>query len=250
MKILVGTSGYSYAHWAHGVFYPKGLAQNKWLEFYCQKFNCVELNITFYRLLLPSLFERWNKRTPKDFKFIVKGNRFITHINRLKDIEEPLKKFQETLVPLKEKIDGVLWQFPPGFSKDKNRLQRFCDSLETTQLLSKKRHVFEFRDESWFDKEIYQILEDHNFCLCFADSTKNIGEKVLTADFVYLRFHGRTSRYSSNYSGRELKEYAQETKNWAKDMKVTYAFFNNDAKGFAPYNALTFRQYLTEEKLK
>jgi uncharacterized protein YecE (DUF72 family) len=236
-RLFIGTSGWNYPHWAEGVFYPRDLSQSKWLEYYTKFFNCVELNVTFYRLVQKKTFQNWYKRTPHDFYFVAKGSRFITHIKKLKVVKEPLSLFINNVIELKEKLVAILWQLPPSFKKDLLRLESFLKLIKN----SKIRQAFEFRNESWFDKEVYGLLKRYNACLCIAHSSRFPCVKELTADFLYLRFHGGGSLYSSNYSDKELKEWA----NFAKSTKGdTFAFFNNDAYGYAVKNALSFRELL------
>lgn len=236
-KLYVGTSGWNYAHW-QGIFYPENLSQNKWLDYYTQFFNSVELNVTFYRLVRKVVFENWYKRTSKDFYFVAKGSRFITHIKRLKDCEEPLKLFLDNASGLKEKLICILWQFPPGFKKDLCRLEAFLKLLKNLKV----RQAFEFRNETWFDKEAYALLKKYQGCLCIAHSPDFPCVKELTADFLYLRFHGGQSLYGSNYSDKELREWASFAKQ--SSAKTILAFFNNDAYGYAVKNALTFKKLL------
>jgi uncharacterized protein YecE (DUF72 family) len=261
-KLFIGTSGWSYAHWAEGVFYPEGLAQGKWLEYYCRFFNSVELNVSFYRLPSRKVFENWHKRTPKDFYFVAKGSRFITHIKKMKDCQEPLKLFLENLSCLKEKLTAILWQFPPSLKKDLRRLESFLKLLNpvrnTRDLQENKisngvmrnntRQTFELRNETWFDKETFDLLKEYNSCLCIADSDQWPCAKEVTADFLYLRFHGRDGLYSGNYSDGKLKEWASFAKRFSagggKDKDI-FAFFNNDAYGYAVKNALRFKELLT-----
>jgi uncharacterized protein YecE (DUF72 family) len=237
-KLFVGTSGWSYPHWARGVFYPTGLNQSKWLEYYAKFFNCVELNVTFYRLVQMKTFQNWYKRTPEDFYFVVKGSRFITHIKKIKGISESLKLFIDNAIELKGKLAAILWQLPPSFKKDLKCLWPFLKLLKKTKI----RQVFEFRNESWFDKEVYTLLKEYNTCLCIAHSSRFPCSKVDTADFLYLRFHGGGSLYSSNYSDKELKKWAAFAKKFPN--KDIFAFFNNDAYGYSVKNALKFRQLL------
>lgn len=244
-EVYIGTSGYNYHHWRDNVFYLKGLPQHKYLEFYYTKFNSVELNVTFYRLPSIKTFEGWDRKTPKDFRFVIKGNRYITHIKRLKDTREPLKNFSENLAPLRKKISCILWQFPPSFKANAERLKSFTRNLERLKFTKSLRHAFEFRNEFWFTEKIYKILKDNNFCLCIADLPNAPHVEVLTADFIYIRFHGSKARYSSNYPNRELKATALKAKEWLKSRKALYVFFNNDAHGYAPKNAVSFRKLIS-----
>ncbi len=237
-RLFVGTSGWSYPHWAEGVFYPQGLNQKKWLEYYAGFFNSVELNVTFYRLVQKKTFENWRKRTPEDFCFVAKGSRFITHIKKLKGAKEALGLFLDNAVGLKEKLAAVLWQLPPGFKKDLKRLESFLKLLVKTKI----RQAFEFRNQTWFDKEVYSLLKKYNGCLCIAHSSRFPCVKEITADFLYLRFHGAESLYASDYSDRELQEWAAFAKQYKN--KGIFAFFNNDAYGYAVKNALKFRELL------
>lgn len=237
-RLFIGTSGWSYPHWK-GVFYPEGLSQGKWLEHYTKFFNTVELNVTFYRLVQSKTFQNWHKRTPKDFCFVAKGSRFITHIKKLKGINEPLGLFIDRVSGLKEKLAIVLWQLPPSFKKDLKRLKSLLKLLKKTETAQ----VFEFRNDSWFDKEVYGLLKDYNACLCIAHSGRRFPcVKEITADFLYLRFHGGGSLYSSNYADKELKEWVAFAKKFKN--KDIFAFFNNDAYGYAIKNALKFKKLL------
>lgn len=237
-KVCIGTSGWNYSHWADGVFYPKGLSQSKWLEYYTKFFNSVELNVTFYRLVKKQTFQNWRKGTPQNFYFIAKGSRFITHIKKLSTPEEPLGLFMDNACELKEKLVAILWQLPPSFKKDLKRLETFLKLVKKTPI----RQAFEFRNNTWFNKEVYQLLKKYNTCLCIAHSNRFPCVKEVTSDFLYLRFHGQESLYSSNYSDKELKEWAGFAKQFkSKDI---FAFFNNDAYGYAVKNALKFRELL------
>ena len=238
--IYVGTSGWNYPHWK-GVFYPNGLSQTKWLQHYIKFFNCVELNVTFYRLVKKKTFQNWRETSPKDFYFVAKGSRFITHIKRLNDIKQPLDLFLDNALGLEEKLVLVLWQLPPSFKKDIKRLAAFFKLLKKTNL----RHSFEFRNDTWFDKEVYQLFKEYNFCLCIAHSPRFPCQRIVTADYLYFRFHGQELLYSSNYSDRELKDWARFAREFKKSKDI-FAFFNNDAHGFAVKNALRFRELLGE----
>jgi len=247
VKFYIGTSGYSYGHWKNGVFYPPGLKDNQMLEFYAQHFNTVELNVTFYRMVGEGVFKSWYKRTPKDFKFVVKGTRIITHLKKLKDYEDTLNLFMNLVSNLKEKLSLILWQFPPSFRYDEGKLLPFMKRLKKG-LASKYLHAFEFRHRSCFNEELYELLRRFNYCLCIADSPRWPLEEVITADFLYLRFHGGRILYGSEYSEEELKQWAKKVRKWLKEheIKLVFAYFNNDAYGFAVKNAFTFRNLLVK----
>lgn len=238
--LFIGTSGWNYPHWSEGVFYPEDLSQSRWLEYYTEFFNSVELNVTFYRLVQKKTFQNWYKRTPRDFYFVAKGSRFITHIKKLNDPREPLDLFMNNVLELREKLAAVLWQLPPSFKKDLKRLEAFLELIKKIGI----RQVFEFRNNTWFDKEVYTLLKKYNGCLCIAHSNRFPCIKELTSDFLYLRFHGGGSLYSSNYSDKELKEWMSFAK--AFNDKDVLAFFNNDAYGYAVKNALRFKELLAK----
>jgi uncharacterized protein YecE (DUF72 family) len=162
-RVLVGTSGYTYRHWWDGVFYPRTLPQKEWLEFYSQFFDTVELNVSFYRLPNRKTFEGWYQRTPGGFLFSVKGSRFSTHIKRLRDCKEPLGVFFHPALGLKEKLNVILWQFPPTFQVNLNRLREFCGFLRDVAASHAVRQAFECRNESWFCPEVYRLLSEYHF---------------------------------------------------------------------------------------
>lgn len=254
-KAYIGTSGYIYDHW-YEVFYPEDLTKDKWLEYYCRFFDTVELNVTFYRLPYEALFKRWYQRVPDDFIFTIKGSRFITHVKKLNDCKEPLELFLSRAKNLKEKLGTILWQLPPRFTAKPEKLEKFCALLRLFG--DSLRHSFEFRDESWFSSEIYEILKKNNMALVICDypfqltsASKKIEEgkrKVIyvpeTADFVYLRRHGATALYSSSYSDEQLEQDASQIKNWLENGKDVYVYFNNDAEGYAVKNALKLKELI------
>jgi len=245
--VFIGTSGYNYPHWWNNVFYPSDLPQKKWLEFYAQSFNTVELNVSFYRLPTKEVFQSWYKRTPKKFSFSVKGSRFITHIKRLKDCREPLSLLLDHASPLKEKLGSMLWQLPPRFRFQKERLEQFCVLLSTLPRAKLFPHAFEFRDESWFCQEAFRMLEEFNFALCMAHGSGLPLIETATSDFVYLRLHGGEVLYGSNYSDKELKQWAEKVRNWRRKRKIIFVYFNNDAYGFAIKNALLLKKMISDE---
>jgi len=244
--VKIGTSGWSYNHWID-VFYPPDLKSTEWLSYYARYFNTVELNVTFYRLPPESMFLGWYEKTPANFLFMAKGPRYITHRKKINIDDNYLKLFFSRIGTLKEKLGGVLWQFPPQFSANKDYLEEFCQKINKQKI--KTKQAFEFRHESWFIPEIYRLLEKYNASLCLADSKKFPYAEVVTADFIYLRFHGRGSLYASKYKESELEKWAQKIKNWQKQGKDIYAYFNNDAYGFAIEDALYLKGVLGSNNL-
>ena len=240
--IFIGTSGYSYPHWWNGVFYPSELPQRKWLEFYADRFDTVELNVSFYRLPKKEVFEGWYKRAPKGFLFAVKGSRFITHIKRLKDCREPLSLLLDHAAPLKEKMGVLLWQLPPRFTFQKERLEEFCVLLSTLPRSKGLRHAFEFRDETWLCREAFRILEEFNFAFCIAHGSGLPFVETVTSEVVYLRLHGSQTLYGSSYPDRELKGWAEKIRAWRDKGGRVFVYFNNDAYGFAVKNALALKK--------
>ena len=231
-EIKIGCSGFNYSDWK-GRFYPEGLPQRRWLQHYCTVFSTVELNVTFYRLPLPSTFDKWHQETPDNFVFSLKGSRFITHVKRLIDPEAPLERFFEGALRLKEKLGVVLWQFPPKFNLNKERLEKFLRLLREYPV----RHTLEFRNESWIVQDVLDMCRDNGVSLCMADWPKFIDDLPVTADFVYIRRHGEAGRYDTCYSNADLKRDAQRIEKYIGAGKDVFIYFNNDVLGYAPQNA-------------
>jgi len=244
-KLYIGTSGYAYKHWENGVFYPEGQRQKERLEYYCKYMNSVELNVTFYRLPSPAAFKGWHSRTPEGFRFAIKGSRYITHIKRLKEPRKSLELFFSRTKALREKLSVVLWQLPPNFKPNIERLKQFVDKLEK---IAPCRQVFEFRHSGWFCKGVYAILKKHNMALCRADWPEYSNSAPDTANFIYIRRHGQAGNlYGGCYSREQLQkdiDYIREKK------KDSYVYFNNDAEGWAIKNAISLREMQAEKQKK
>jgi len=242
-KFFVGTSGFSYSHWEDGVFYPKGFAKSKQLEYYSKIFNTVELNSPFYRLPEGSTFSNWRKRVPENFIFSVKVSRFITHVKKLNQCKDAWQNFFWRAINLKEKLGPFLFQLPPSFKKNLARFQNFInliyESLNSNSYnFFNFRFVFEFRNSSWFSDDIYNFLKDYeNISLCLADSPSFPFKEIITGDFVYIRMHGKKELFSSNYLEKELKGWADKIKIYFNQGLNVYVYFNNDFRGYAPKNA-------------
>jgi uncharacterized protein YecE (DUF72 family) len=250
----IGTSGYSYKHWRDGVFYPPKLPQKRWLEFYAEQFDTVELNVTFYRVPPESTFKGWLERTPDDFLFAVKGMRIVTHMKRLAGCGEPVEMFRERISHLRPKVGVVLWQLPPRFAFDAARFGEFLKILPTGF-----RHALEVRDESWLSSECYKMCESENIAFVIADwpfvltceghpaehPRRKVVEVPQTADFVYIRRHGATALYASCYSDDQLRHDAEMIRALSSSEDV-FCYFNNDAEGFAVRNALALKGLLSD----
>jgi uncharacterized protein YecE (DUF72 family) len=234
-KIYIGTSGYIYPHW-EGIFYPENWPKSKKLEYYCQHFDTVELNNTFYRLPGEKAFEGWYKRTSKNFIFAVKVSRFITHVKKLVDCKEPWKIFLKRALILKEKLGPLLFQLPPFLKADSEKLEEFGKMI-LKESPKRLRFAFEFRNESWCDEKIYQILKKFNFAWVVVDSPSWPKVYQVTADFVYVRMHGSKILFGSKYTKKELDDLTQKIKKLKKQNLDVYVYFNNDAYGYAVEDA-------------
>ena len=235
--LRIGCSGWNYAHWRNGVFYPPRLPARRWLEYYARRFDTVELNNTFYRLPRRDAVQRWVDETPDSFVFAIKVSRYLTHVKRLADVSVHLPLLDEHIEPLRRspKLGPFLWQLPPTFRADHLRL---ATALE--QLPRGERHAFEFRHASWFVDETYALLREHGAALVIADrpEVQAFQAHELTAEFTFVRFHHGTRGRDGNYSRRELEEWADRLAAWSRRVDV-YAYFNNDWRGFAVDNART-----------
>ena len=241
-EIQIGCSGFLYDQW-RGTFYPRTLSKRHWLEFYSNHFLTLELNVTFYRLPDRETFAKWYAATPDNFIFSLKGSRFITHTKKLKDCMEPLEAFFSRASVLKEKLGVILWQLPPNFGIDIDRLEEFLDALKAYQA----RNTFEFRNKTWIVKKVAHLLEKHDASFCMADDPDFLKKLPLTSDFVYMRRHGKDGSDSACYSTDALKKDAKFIKAHLRKKMDVFVYFNNDASGYAPKNAEELL-YLTRKK--
>ena len=239
---LVGCSGWNYDSWRHDVFYPERCPSSRWLGYYAGQFDTVELNATFYRLPRVTAVQRWVEQTPDDFVFAVKMSRYVTHVKRLRDLPPSLELFYSRIAPLvaTPKLGPVLWQLPPTFRRDDDRL------AQTLEQLPQGRHAFEFRHPSWFVPEVTELLRAYGVALVIADrpEIRSFQTHELTTDWAFVRFHWGTRGRRGNYSETELKEWADRIRGWP--VSCSYIYFNNDWEGFAPRNALLLRRFLEQ----
>lgn len=236
MKHFVGCSGYFYYHWK-GIFYPPDLKPNEWFDYYIKFFNSLELNSSFYRIPKKTSIKRYFTKTPENYKVSIKVNKVITHLKKFKDTEKLIKDFYNNFEDvLKEKIGVYLFQLPPSLKFSLNLLEDIVAQIDT-----KYKNALEFRDKSWWDDKTYEILSKNKIGFCSISAPKLPEELIKTADFVYIRFHGKIW-YRYNYSKEEL--YLWIDKISKTDAKECYVYFNNDFEGFAPKNALEFKELL------
>lgn len=269
-ELRVGTSGWKYASW-RGDFYPAGLVQRRELEHLASRVTSVELNGSFYSLQRPTTYQRIAAETPHDFVVAVKGGRFLTHLRRLVDVEDGLANFFASgVLALGPKLGPVLWQLPPDLRFDADRIADFARHLPRstrqaaglarrhTDKLSEERtvlsagvdqpvrHVIEARHESFGDPEALEALAEHDLGLVVADSPGTWPSfEHVTSDLVYCRLHGHTELYASGYSGRSLDAWADRCRGWLDRGLDVHVYFDNDARGRAPHDAVSLLSRLT-----
>lgn len=234
-QFRVGTSGYQYDHWK-GLFYPESLAKKGWLIHYAKFFDTVEINNTFYRLPSTETFDAWRKQAPVGFCYALKFSRYGSHVKRLKDPRSTIKLFLQRARRLKGLLGPILVQLPPHWNANTERLEMFLRAAPASE-----RWAFEFRDPSWLCEEVFSILRKHNAALCIHDMIEDHPRQI-TADWIYLRFHG--DRYAGSYSRQALRAQALWIKRQLDEDNDVFAYFNNDAEGYAVQNAAALKSYL------
>jgi uncharacterized protein YecE (DUF72 family) len=240
-RYRVGCSGWQYRHWK-GDFYPAELPQREWLEYYTRHFDTVEVNNSFYRLPEKGVFTTWRERSPGRFLFAVKASRFLTHMKKLKDPREPLERLFSRARELRTKLGPVLYQLPRQLPKNVKRLETFLSALPDTRRV---KHTIEFREPSWYDEEVFNLLRRHNVALCLHDMPGSAAPRITTAKFVYIRFHGASGNYSGAYGRENLEGWAD----WLTQTgRPVFAYFNNDVGGHAPRDAAHLRALMAERQ--
>jgi uncharacterized protein YecE (DUF72 family) len=238
--IRIGCSGWNYASWKDEFY--EGKPARLWLQHYARFFDTVEVNNTFYRLPLKSSVARWVAETPPAFLFTIKASRYLTHVKRLTDMRAGLARYYERVEPLvrSPKLGPVLWQLPPTFKRDDDRLAAALEALP------QGRHAFEFRHRSWFAEPVYDLLRAHGAALVIGDrpEVKDFQTHELTAGWTFVRFHYGSRGRRGNYSHAELEDWAQRFEQWSREVEVL-AYFNNDWEVFAVRNALWLKRRLS-----
>ncbi len=235
-EIHIGTSGWNYKHWL-GPFYPEKFPAKNMLAFYAEHFDTVEVNATHYHLPNFTSFETWRETVPENFVFAVKASRFTTHMKKLKSPKASTEKFFVRVKRLREKLGPILFQLPPRWKVNVERLAAFLSAMPREHL-----YTFEFRDESWFTNEVYELLRAHNAALCFYHQMGYDSPQEVTADFVYVRLHGTESKYGGSYPDSALKTWSRRIGRWRRESKDVYFYFNNDPEGHAIKNALALKR--------
>ncbi len=208
------------------------------LAHYIQHFDTVELNNTFYKLPAESSLLSWRDSTPPGFHFAVKGSRFLTHMKKLNNAEEGLRRFLDVVTVLDPKLGPILFQLPPNWTLDLDRLGAFLD------LLPRRRCAFEFRNDTWNTAQTYDLLAKHNAGYCIFDLAGYVAPFQVTADFSYIRLHGPGGKYQGSYSDASLEEWAQKIRKWREKLAAVYVYFDNDDSGYAPRDALRLKELL------
>jgi len=203
-----------------------------WLSFYARHFSSVEVNATFYRLPSPETLDAWRSAVPPDFRFAVKASRYITHLKKLKDPRSSIATFFERIDRLGDRLGPILFQLPPRWRVNVERLALFLDALPAGH-----RYAFEFRDRSWWDPAVTDLLAAHGAAFCVFDLDGQTSPFLETADFVYLRWHGADGPYRGGYSDAQLGALTRRFRKWLDEGRDVYAYFDNDAEAQAPRDA-------------
>ncbi|MFO7853442.1 MAG: DUF72 domain-containing protein [Bacteroidota bacterium] len=237
MEKFIGCSGFHYSDWK-GKFYPEDISKDRWLEYYSQHFNSVEINNTFYKIPEKEALKSWLRQTPSGFKFSVKGSRYVTHMKKLKDSKTHVKRFYQAIDPLKEKLGAVLWQLPGNLHRNDKKIEAFCKELDNSI-----NNVIEFRHISWFNREIYELLSSYDVAVCSLSAPGDLPDLFEdTPGKIYLRFHGKEEWYRYHYSEKELREWSNKIRK--SSAEICYVYFNNDYKAYAVENGIKMKELL------
>lgn len=240
-KIYIGTSGWHYGHWK-GPLYPKEISSEDFLMFYAKQFQTTEINNTFYQLPTKKTLASWRDTVPDGFVFSIKASRYITHMKKLKDPEKSTRKFFSLIEVLGDKAGPVLFQLPPKWKVNLDRLEDFLDKLPSIY-----RYSFEFRDTTWFGQNTEHLLVKKKVAFCIYDFDGRQSPRSVTTDFIYIRLHGPEGAYTGKYDKGTLSDWTEAISTWAGEGKDVYCYFDNDQKGYAPQNALSLKELLEDK---
>ncbi len=237
-KVFIGTSGWYYPHWKK-VFYPPDMKQKEYLAHYARSFGAVEINNSFYQLPEARTLEIWRATVEDSFTFAVKASRYITHMKKLSMPKKALKRFFFGITNLGNTIGPVLFQLPPRWAYNGERLREFLGLLP-----AEYRYAFEFRDRSWLNDEAFALLRDARAACCIYDFKGYTSPKIVTADFVYVRLHGPYEAYKGSYGKKTLAGWAGAFSAWRKKGLTIHCYFDNDDSGYAVKNALQLQKMM------
>ncbi|HEY0627768.1 MAG TPA: DUF72 domain-containing protein [Sphingomicrobium sp.] len=238
--IRVGCSGWVYKHW-RGLFYPEEMPQKRWFEHYVAHFDTVEINNSFYRLPAASTFDGWREQAPDGFCYAVKANRFITQAKKLKDCEEPLDRFLKPTRRLRDHLGPILFQLPPRFRLNLERLEIFLRSLPDDLT-----YVFEFRDRSWLVDQTLALLDKFGAGFVAHDLPEFETPDLACGKAAYVRFHGTKGKYRGRYSSKQIARWAEWLRDQRRKRRTCWAYFNNDIGGDAIKDALALKKRLED----
>ena len=234
-EVRIGTSGWEYDHW-RGNFYPVDLPRDRWLEFYADRFDTVEVNASFYRLPEAETFARWGRRVPGTFRFAVKASRYLTHLRRLREPGEPLERLWSRAQRLNGRLGPMLYQLPPRWRPNTDRLEAFLAAIP-----GDRAQAVEVRDRRWYRHDVLDMLDAAGVALVIHDMPDSRTPICRVGPMVYLRFHGAGERYGGAYSSQSLSGWARRIAAWADEAPV-WAYFNNDIGGHAVRDAHRLRR--------
>jgi uncharacterized protein YecE (DUF72 family) len=244
-RVWIGTSGWTYDGW-RGAFYPRDVAKKRWLNWYATQFSTTEINGSFYRTPSLEAVQAWRDDTPEAFVFAWKASKFITHWKRLSEnCKNSIELMETRLKVLGPKVGPVLFQLPARFKADRERLASFLKMLP-----KRYRYAFEFRDASWYEANIFDVLGDRNIALCLSDHVDAPAPWEVTAKHVYIRGHGPTGQYKDQYPPKKLREWAATIAKWKRRRLDVYCYFDNDQKSAAPKDARRLVELLSAKKPK
>jgi uncharacterized protein YecE (DUF72 family) len=237
-RIHIGTSGWHYPHW-RGPFYPQKLKESGFLSYYADRFRTVEINNSFYRLPARETLAEWRRRVQPGFVFSVKGSRYITHMKKLKDPRGPVHEFLEKISTLEESLGPILFQLPPGWRFNGDRLKGFLETLPGGY-----RYAMEFRDPSWLREDVYEAMRRHGVAFCIYELAGRRSPERITADFIYVRLHGPEGAYRGQYATEVLAGWAEAFSAWAGHGREIFCYFDNDEAGHAAQDAARLQEML------
>jgi uncharacterized protein YecE (DUF72 family) len=241
--IRIGTSGWHYKHWI-GRYYPEEMKPSGMLGWYLRDFDTVELNNSFYHLPSEAAFDTWRDAVPSDFVFAVKGSRFITHMIKLKDPNRGIVNFVPRAQRLGRKLGPILWQLPPGWNVNVERLEEFLATLPKGV-----RYAFELRNQTWMTDAVLEVLEKYDAAFCIYELAGYQSPMEITATWSYIRLHGPTAfKYQGSYSHKQLDQWAKRIDEWK--LRDVYVYFDNDDSAYAVNNALTLKEIVGKRRLK